>query len=116
MIQIKFGIILVVGFNLGFFSFKALVKEAEDTNGHVVAGPNSLSESEKWRLYDPDPNHIWNRLYRSLYMRLGPDGREYGYDELDPLLWPSTKYLLVAWLISRQSQCSMSSSPLVQKN
>jgi hypothetical protein len=27
-------------------------------------------------------------------MRTGPDGKEYGYDRLDPLLWMETKYLL----------------------
>ena len=51
-------------------------------------------ETESWRLYDPEPNHMWNRLYRCFYRREGRDGREYGYDELDPLLWWSTKYLL----------------------
>jgi hypothetical protein len=45
-------------------------------------------------LYDPNPDHIWNRLYRALFIRFGRDGREYGYDELDPLLWSETKYLL----------------------
>jgi len=49
---------------------------------------------DAWKLYDPDPNHVWNQLYRSLYRRVARDGREYGYDELDPLLWWSTKYLL----------------------
>jgi hypothetical protein len=51
-------------------------------------------KTESWRLYDPEPNHVWNRLYRCFYRREGRDGREYGYDELDPLLWWSTKYLL----------------------
>ncbi len=41
--------------------------------------------SERWTLYDPDPNHVWNRLYRTFYRR-ERDGHEYGYDELDPLL------------------------------
>jgi hypothetical protein len=54
---------------------------------------STSSEAKKWCLYDSDPNHIWNRLYRSLYMRATRDGREYGYDELDPLFWYSTKYL-----------------------
>jgi hypothetical protein len=45
-------------------------------------------------LYDLDPDHIWNRLYRGLFIRVGRDGREYGYDEPDPLLWSETKYLL----------------------
>jgi hypothetical protein len=56
---------------------------------------NSLAAAESWRLYDPDPNHVWNRLYRSLFGRMGRDGREYGYDELEPLLWSQTKYLLI---------------------
>ena len=51
--------------------------------------------SESWTLYDADPNHIWNRLYRAFYRRESRDGHEYGYDELDPLLWVQTKYLLI---------------------
>jgi hypothetical protein len=46
-------------------------------------------------LYDRDPNHLWNRLYRALYRRESPDGKEHGYDEVDPLLWAGTKDLLV---------------------
>src|SRR5215510_6973868 len=49
---------------------------------------------EPWTLYDANPNHIWNRLYRTLYRRETRDGHDYGYDELDPLLWITTKYLL----------------------
>lgn len=45
-------------------------------------------------LYDPNPDHIWNRLYRAFFIRVAREGREYGYDELDPLLWSETKYLL----------------------
>lgn len=47
-----------------------------------------------WNVYDPDPAHVWNRLHRSLYLRVARDGREYGRDELDPLLWQSTEHLL----------------------
>ena len=53
-----------------------------------------MPASASWTLYDPDPNNVWNRLYRSLYRREGLDGHEYGYDELEPLLWSGTKYLL----------------------
>lgn len=45
-------------------------------------------------LYDPNHDHIWNRLYRALFIRVGHDGGEHGYDELDPLLWFETKHLL----------------------
>ena len=45
-------------------------------------------------IYAPDPDHIWNRLFRLFYMRHARDGRQYGGDELDPYLWVDTKYLL----------------------
>jgi hypothetical protein len=60
----------------------------------MLLASSKAATPETWGLYDPDPNHVWNRLYRNLYRREGRDGREYGYDELDPLLWWSTKYLL----------------------
>jgi hypothetical protein len=44
-------------------------------------------------VYDQNPDHLWNRLYRQFYVRWGADGSEYGDDELDPLLWGETKYL-----------------------
>src|SRR6266487_4312492 len=52
------------------------------------------SESKGWTLYDSDPDHIWNRLYRALYQRVARNGKEYGYDELDPILWSTSRYLL----------------------
>src|SRR6185295_6531823 len=60
----------------------------------VVLVSEHTRESEPWTLYDANPNHIWNRVYRTLYRRESRDGHEYGYDELDPLLWVQTKYLL----------------------
>jgi hypothetical protein len=60
-----------------------------------IANHSRVSEvNETWALYDANPNHIWNRLYRTFYRRESRDGHEYGYDELDPLLWVRTKYLL----------------------
>jgi hypothetical protein len=44
--------------------------------------------------YDPNPAHIWNRLYDALLIREGPTGAKYGEDSLDPLLWGNTKHLL----------------------
>jgi hypothetical protein len=83
-------LILIVGLVTAFFGF------APGSRNHASApGLSSNNTSaESWKLYDPDPNHVWNRLYRSLFGRTGNDGREYGYDELDPLLWSNTKYLL----------------------
>ncbi|HEV2905576.1 MAG TPA: hypothetical protein VGW32_11030, partial [Pyrinomonadaceae bacterium] len=55
--------------------------------------PTGQMPTDQWALYDRDPNHLWNRLYRALYQRHTNDGKQYGYDELDPLLWWQTKYL-----------------------
>jgi hypothetical protein len=53
-----------------------------------------ISEKPTWNVYDPDPDHIWNRVFRQFYRRTTNDGKEYGLGELDPLLWPDTTYLL----------------------
>src|SRR4051812_39214243 len=45
-------------------------------------------------LYHPDPDHLWNRLHEALFVRVGPDGRAYGRDRLEPLLWYGSKHLL----------------------
>ena len=45
-------------------------------------------------LFSKDPENIWNRLYRQLRVRYAHDGKEYGFADLDPLLWRETKYLL----------------------
>jgi hypothetical protein len=71
------------------------IKAASDPQrglGEVQTGASF--DSGKHGLYDPQPNHIWNRLYRAFCVRAAWDGREYGYDALDPLLWYETKYLL----------------------
>jgi hypothetical protein len=47
-----------------------------------------------WSVYDADPDHLWNRVFRQLYRRVASNGQEYGIDELDPLLWLDTSYLL----------------------
>lgn len=51
-------------------------------------------EEPTWNVYDPDPNHIWNRVFRQFYERTANDGTKYGLGELDPLLWFDTTYLL----------------------
>lgn len=45
--------------------------------------------------YSPDPQHIWNRVHRQLLERRDSQGKLWGCDEIDPLLWPTTKHLLV---------------------
>ncbi len=52
------------------------------------------ARAENGPLYDPDPNHLWNRLHQALFVRTTSDGTEYGFDQLDPLLWSRSKHLL----------------------
>ena len=54
----------------------------------------AMPEEPSWNLYDPDPDHIWNRVFRLFYERTDQNGTKYGLGELDPLLWFDTTYLL----------------------
>jgi hypothetical protein len=45
-------------------------------------------------VYDSNPTHIWNQLFSELFIRQDREGRKYGVDELDPLLWTETRFLL----------------------
>lgn len=45
-------------------------------------------------LYGADSNHIWDRVHRALHVRRAAGGEEYGADEIDPLLWRETTFLL----------------------
>ena len=44
--------------------------------------------------YHLDPQHLWNRLHCHLQVRTTADRREFGLDEIDPLLWRETRHLL----------------------
>lgn len=45
-------------------------------------------------IYSEKPEHLWNRLHAALLVRTGPDGKTYGGDRLEPLLWTESNYLL----------------------
>lgn len=61
----------------------------------ILFGGDSPSKSPSAdSIYDSDPAHLWNRLHRTLWVRTGPNGKEYGHDRLDPYLWRETKHLL----------------------
>jgi hypothetical protein len=44
-------------------------------------------------LYNSYPGHLWNRLHAALFVRTA-DKTAFGRDELDPLLWAESKYLI----------------------
>jgi hypothetical protein len=61
-----------------------------------MAVPAAASEGAEKdvALYDPNPAHIWNRLYDAVLVREDAMGGKYGVDSLDPLLWLETEHLL----------------------
>jgi len=61
---------------------------------HRNTGWQSETYADHARLFSQDPQDLSNRLYRQVHVRTAKNGREYGFDELDPLLWSQTKYLL----------------------
>jgi hypothetical protein len=62
--------------------------------GICLCWRTSLRGAETPALFNPDPQHVSNRLYRQLHVRAGLRGKEHGIDSLDPLLWSETNYLL----------------------
>ncbi len=54
----------------------------------------SPRENSPEAFYDRDPQHLSNRLYEALCVRVGPDGHMYGRDRFEPLLWLGTAHLL----------------------
>lgn len=69
----------------------------------VAGAPQSANAAST--IYDPDPNHPWNRLRECLFVRRSPDGQAYGADSLDPLLWDKTKHLLTGESHRRALRC-----------
>lgn len=43
--------------------------------------------------YAADPDHLWNRLHRALFVRTAADGRRHAHTT-DPLLYRGSKFLL----------------------
>src|SRR5262245_11304506 len=56
--------------------------------------PNPEDTSGPAGVYDPNPNHLWNRLHEALIVRRDERGVRYGVDVLDPLFWIHTEQLL----------------------
>lgn len=81
--------ILLIIFLTGCGTNQLPQEPASTATSQVIQPSNS-----DWSIYDPDPDHIWNRVFRQLYQRTDINGEEYGAEELDPLLWFDTTHLL----------------------
>jgi len=66
----------------------------ETVTTEAVRGASYYSDEANSGPYDSRPDHIWNRLHRQFFIRIAQDGKQFGFDELDPLLWTETKYLI----------------------
>jgi hypothetical protein len=73
------------------FSFLLLLGSLRETPA-AISNPEESGNAPK--IYDSNPNHIWNRLYDAFFIRKDQTGATYGADELDPLLWRETEHLL----------------------
>src|SRR5215469_11346399 len=78
---------------LALVFFRCSYPDGKSADAHVKGNTQSQPQSAQ-TIYASDPDHIWNRLFRLLYVRHARDGQQYGGDELDPYLWLQTKYLL----------------------
>ena len=65
-------------------------RPAESANGNA----DRPQDCAHFLPYSTDPQHIWNRLHRQLLVRRDRSGKLWGCDEVDPLLWRETNYLL----------------------
>ena len=61
----------------------------------LVDGAAQRSLTPRPGVYDPDPMHVWNRLHDALFVRVGPNGHEYGRDRIEPLLWRTSQHLII---------------------
>jgi hypothetical protein len=73
---------------LSFLLFLAVLEQTH------IASANLEESGSAPSIYDPNPNHLWNRLYDAIFIRVDQTGVTYGADALDPLLWRETKHLL----------------------
>jgi len=84
---------LVIGLLLTMATLQVAFARRRPIKAHFNPATAAFSSSSDLSIYDARPDHIWNRLYRHFFVRVAGNGEEFGYDTLDPLLWPSTRYL-----------------------
>lgn len=62
---------------------------------HLIGGCGIAEDAAKLQaIYDANPTHLWNRIHTAFLCRVGPDGKTYGEDRLEPLLWRHSEHLL----------------------
>jgi hypothetical protein len=69
--------------------------QAPAPGGHAQTNDAQKTDCAHFLPYSQDRNFIWNRVHRRLLERKTSDGKILGCDEVDLLLWASTKHVLV---------------------
>ena len=84
---------LIIALLMGLIPFSA--PGAERTEAVESRRHFDASDIDRLKIYDDDPENIWNQVFRLFFIRnSASDGTLYGFDELDPLLWPKSDYFL----------------------
>lgn len=60
----------------------------------VVSARRSSGSEARVVIYDPNPAHLWNRVYSTLRVREDKHGNRFGEDSLEPPLWTESEHLL----------------------
>jgi hypothetical protein len=60
----------------------------------VVSARHSNDSDPRVVIYDPNPAHLWNRVYATLLVREDKHRNRFGEDSLQPPLWPESEHLL----------------------
>lgn len=94
---------VVLSLVIAVFAITVVVPAAEPDAAYHHDGPlaGSLKSAEPLRIYDDDPEHLWNRLFAAFYIRPSalpddaggpPVPRIEGGDTIDFLAWAGTTY------------------------
>lgn len=69
--------------------------------GCALLNQSASAQQPTSQLYGPTADHPWNQLHATLFIRTAGDGKQYGHDTVDPLLWGQSRYLLEPAVIQR---------------
>jgi len=86
-------IALAIGISAAFQKTESPHAIAPKSRSSTTTHPDTV-DCTKFHPYSADPKHIWNRIHRRLLERRDAQGKVWGCDELDPLLWRETQHIL----------------------
>lgn len=87
------GRLMAARIHLISFTFCPLAVIVCVSGGTGTADPKG-APSDLPASYADKANHLWNRLHAAILVRTGPDGKNYGRDLLEPLMWSDSVHLL----------------------